>query len=69
MESILEIEDLWVSYETFEGVARAVNGLNLIVQQEESLGLVGETGAGKTTIALSIMKLFLLELVKLIKGR
>ena len=57
MENILEIEDLWVSYETFEGVARAVNGLNLIVQQEESLGLVGETGAGKTTIALSIMKL------------
>jgi len=57
MGNLLEIKDLYVSYKTFEGVARAVNGLNLIVQQGESLGLVGETGAGKTTSALSIMKL------------
>jgi peptide/nickel transport system ATP-binding protein len=57
MENVLEIKDLYASYKTFEGVARAVNGVNLIVQQGESLGLVGETGAGKTTTALSIMKL------------
>ena len=57
MKNILEIKDLDVSYKTFGGVARAVNGLNLNVQQGESLGLVGETGAGKTTTALSIMKL------------
>jgi peptide/nickel transport system ATP-binding protein len=57
MENILKIEDLYVSYKTFGGVARAVNGLNLNVQQGESLGLVGETGAGKTTTALSILKL------------
>jgi peptide/nickel transport system ATP-binding protein len=57
MKNILEIEDLYVSYKTFGGIARAVNGLNLNVQQGESLGLVGETGAGKTTTALSIMKL------------
>ena len=57
VENILEIEELDVSYKTFGGIARAVNGLNLIVQQGESLGLVGETGAGKTTTALSIMKL------------
>jgi peptide/nickel transport system ATP-binding protein len=57
MENILEIKELDVSYKTFGGIARAVNGLNLNVQQGESLGLVGETGAGKTTTALSIMKL------------
>jgi len=57
MKKLLEIQDLWVSYTTFEGKARAVNGLNLSVQQGETLGLVGETGAGKTTTALSIMKL------------
>jgi len=57
MENILEIKDLYVSYKTFEGIARVVNGLNLCVQQGESLGLVGETGAGKTAAALSIMKL------------
>jgi peptide/nickel transport system ATP-binding protein len=57
MKNILEIEDLYVSYKTFAGIARAVNGLNLNVQQGESLGLVGETGAGKTTMALSILKL------------
>ena len=57
MENILEIEDLYVSYKTFGGIARAVNNLNLVVQKGEYLGLVGETGAGKTTTALSILKL------------
>jgi len=57
MEKVLEIKDLWVSYKTFEGTVKAVNGLNLSIEQGEHLGLVGETGAGKTTTALSIIKL------------
>lgn len=57
MENILEINDLNVSYKTFSGVGRAVNHLSINIKDGESLGLVGETGAGKTTTALSIMKL------------
>lgn len=57
MDKILDIQDLHVSYSTFAGTARAINGLNLTIRKGEKLGLVGETGAGKTTTALSILKL------------
>lgn len=57
MSNLLEIKDLYVNYNTDEGVVHALNGLNISVEKGESLGLVGETGAGKTTMALSIMKL------------
>jgi len=54
---LLEINNLNVTYETDEAVVYAINGLNLTIHKGETLGLVGETGAGKTTTALSIMKL------------
>ncbi len=57
MQTILKIQDLSVEYHTFEGKSRAVNNLNLELGEGESLGLVGETGAGKTTTALSILRL------------
>ena len=56
-ENILEVKDLYVDYETSEGVVYAVNGLNFSMKKGQILGLVGETGAGKTTTALSILKL------------
>ena len=56
-EKLLEIKDLHVIYKTDEAVVRAVNGLNLIINKGETLGLVGETGAGKTTTCLSILRL------------
>ncbi len=56
-EKLLEIENLHVMYKTDESDIYAVNGLNLTVNKGETLGLVGETGAGKTTAALSILKL------------
>ena len=55
--SILDIRDLTVQFNTDTGVVQAVNHVNLTLEQGESLGLVGETGAGKTTIALSILGL------------
>lgn len=54
---LLEIKDLFIEYETDDGAVKAVNGINLKINKGETLGLVGETGAGKTTTALSIMKL------------
>jgi len=56
-ENIIEIRDLVVEYHTDEAVIHAVNGVNLTVRQGETIGLVGETGAGKTTIARAIMRI------------
>ncbi len=56
-EKLLEIKDLYVEYVTDDARVFAVNGLNLAINKGESVGLVGETGAGKTTTALSILRL------------
>lgn len=57
MAQLLKVDDLYVNYNTDEGVVHALNGLTLSLEKGESLGLVGETGAGKTTLALSIIRL------------
>ncbi len=56
-ENILEIKDLVVHFETEDGCVCAVNGLTFDIGKKRTLGLVGETGAGKTTTALSILNL------------
>lgn len=55
--TILSIENLNVQYETDAGVVKAVNGVSFSLEKGKTIGLVGETGAGKTSIALSIMQL------------
>lgn len=56
-EILLKVNNLEIEYKTLEGVVKAVNGLNIELNRKRTLGLVGETGAGKTTTALSIMRL------------
>ena len=54
---VLDIENLSVRFATEDGVVNAVNGLDLRIEKGKAIGLVGETGAGKTTTALSILRL------------
>lgn len=57
MEHILEIRNLYVRFHTDDGIVNALNRVNLNLDEGVTLGLVGETGAGKTTLAKSIMQL------------
>ncbi len=56
-EYLLDIKDLRVTYQSDEEVVEAVNDVSLTIHEGEILGLVGETGAGKTTLAKAIMGL------------
>lgn len=53
----LDIRDLVVHYTSGGQIVRAVNGVSLQLEKGETLGLVGETGAGKTTIAKSVLRI------------
>ena len=55
--TLLEVKDLVIKYKTDTGVVDAVNGISFSLNKGETLGLVGETGAGKTTTALGIINL------------
>ena len=56
-QTLLEVKNLNVKYTSAGSTSYAVNGIDLSLNEGETLGLVGETGAGKTTTALSIMRL------------
>lgn len=66
---ILDIQNLVVHYETQDDVIEAVNGVELQIAQGETYGLVGETGAGKTTIAKAIMALLPVPPSHIIEGK
>lgn len=57
MGNLLEIKNLVIHYETDDGIVQALNDVSLNLGVGETLGLVGETGAGKTTLARGIMSL------------
>lgn len=67
-EYCIEIKDLAVQFKTVDGVVSAINGVDLKIEKGKTLGLVGETGAGKTTTALSILRLIPSPPGKIISG-
>jgi peptide/nickel transport system ATP-binding protein/oligopeptide transport system ATP-binding protein len=56
-ETLLELRELKTYYETYEGTAKAVDGLTFEIREGEIFGLVGESGCGKSTVALSVLRL------------
>ncbi len=54
-ETVLDVENLEVYYETEDGPAQAVDGVSFAVEEGETLGIVGESGCGKTTLAKAII--------------
>ncbi len=67
-DNVLEIRDLVVEYHTDDAHIYAVNGVSLNVKKGETIGLVGETGAGKTTIAKSILRILQSPPAKICSG-
>lgn len=67
-EKLLEIKDLWVEFKTDDALVHALNGVTLSVNRGEAYGLVGETGAGKTTTCKSILQLLPERVGKITKG-
>jgi len=66
--ALLEIKGLKIHYITKDNIVEAVNGLDLTIGESMTLGLVGETGAGKTTTALGIMRLIPVPPGKILEG-
>ncbi|MDY2648148.1 ABC transporter ATP-binding protein [Pyramidobacter sp. SM-530-WT-4B] len=56
-EILLEVKDLHIHYATDEGVVKALNGASIAIREGKTLGLVGETGAGKSTLARGVLRL------------
>ncbi len=67
-ENVLEVDDLKMYYTTSAGQVKAVDGLTFSVKRGEVLGIVGESGCGKSSLALTVMKL-LPSNAKIISGK
>src|SRR5579864_6432160 len=68
-DSLLQIEDLRTHFFTHDGVVKAVDGVTLHIRPGETLGLVGESGCGKSVTAHSILRLLPLKSCRITSGR
>ncbi|MBR1899498.1 MAG: ABC transporter ATP-binding protein, partial [Lachnospiraceae bacterium] len=67
-DTLLSVKDLVIHYETEDEVVEAVNNISFDIKKGEVLGLVGETGAGKTTTALGILGLLPAKVGHVVQG-
>ena len=56
MAALLDVKDLKASYRTTAGISRAIDGVSFTVAEGQSLGLIGESGCGKTTVGRAIIR-------------
>ena len=68
-KNVVEVEHLRVEYHSNGAVVRAVNDVSFTLARGRTLGLVGETGAGKTTTALALMRLLPERVSRVPSGR
>lgn len=68
MKPILEIKDLQIEFDTFEGISHVLDGIHLSLEQGDTLGLVGETGCGKSITAKAILRLLLTPPAHIVSG-
>lgn len=68
-EHLLNVNELKTYFYTFEGVAKAVDGVDFIINRGDTLGIVGESGCGKSVTALSIMQLVPIPPGKIVGGK
>ena len=66
--NLLEVKDLEIVYKSEKETVRAVNGISFTLKKGEAIGLVGETGAGKTTTALAVLRLLPEPAGQVLKG-
>jgi oligopeptide/dipeptide ABC transporter ATP-binding protein len=68
MNELLEIDDLHVRFHTEDGTVHALNGINLSIGRDEVVGIIGESGCGKSVTALSVMKLLSTPPAEVVRG-
>src|SRR6266536_1967013 len=66
---LLEIRGLKTHFATDDGMVRAVDGVDLTIDSGETLGVVGESGCGKTVTALSVLKLIAMPPGQIVSGQ
>jgi len=68
MEHLLEIKDLRIAFDAFEGISHVLDGIHLSLGRGDTLGLVGETGCGKSITAKAILRLLPVPPARIVSG-
>ncbi|MFX0196572.1 MAG: ABC transporter ATP-binding protein [Candidatus Hodarchaeota archaeon] len=66
---LLNVKDLEIHFRTPQGTVKALNGVNLTMSKGDVMGLIGETGSGKTVTALSVMRLLPIPPAEIVDGK